>query len=79
MDDTAPSESEAPPDARAPVAQPAPRDPAEDRPVSPTGAARGHPAAEHGAYGMVREEADPALSEREIRGLGPAAQSGTGR
>lgn len=50
-----------------------PAEPVDDRPISPTGGERGRPEAEHGAYGMVRDDAPPLLSEREIRGVEPAA------
>jgi hypothetical protein len=45
----------------------------DDREVSPTGAIRGKPAAEHGAYGLVIEDSDEAKgwSEPEIRGVTP--------
>ena len=79
MTDTSPSESEVPAQDGAPTATPGAREPAQGRHTSPTGAVRGHPDAEHGAYGMVREQADPTLSEREIRGVEPALPADKGR
>ena len=48
----------------------------DDRSISPTGGMRGTPAAEHGAYGMVRTDAQEAqgLRERQIRGVEPVEE-----
>jgi hypothetical protein len=45
-----------------------------DRETSPSGGVRGKPAAEHGAYGMVRKDSAAAVgaSEGQIRGTEPA-------
>ena len=49
----------------------------DDRSISPTGGMRGTPAAEHGAYGMVRTDAQEAqgLRERQIRGVEPVGET----